>query len=236
MTLVTAEETSISRGFSPADVISMQRSTFHSLDGPSDHVNERAIQFGTTVVALSSFICKGLCHLPCVCRPRSRLSICPPTRIWFKYLTRKSSMIRCWLPVGTGWWIGAGFQFISFRQALGCSAATSTKVLRVLRSFRMSSTRDLTLAPLGTGPAVPLPSARLVQVHELGRDPTFSHRRHLMSPLRPLSAVPDAPKANIKTTSVEPSPGASLPNALRSAMVSIASSGSSNPKLQSINR
>ena len=90
MTLLTAGETSISWGPSPVDMTSMQRSTFHRLssnqairtvsvsyytlcprlDGPSDLVNERAIRFDTTAVALSHYICKGFCPPPCVCRPR----------------------------------------------------------------------------------------------------------------------------------------------------------------------
>ena len=84
MTLLTEEEISASWGPLLADMTSMQRSTYHrpsssqatqtasvscytlflSLDGPSDHVNERAVQFDTTVVALSNCVCKGLCHLP----------------------------------------------------------------------------------------------------------------------------------------------------------------------------
>ena len=93
MNISTAEETSISWGPSTVDMTSIQRSIFYRLfssqairtasvsdytlcprlDGQFDHVNERAIQFGTTVVALSNSIYKGLCPLPCLCRPRTRL-------------------------------------------------------------------------------------------------------------------------------------------------------------------
>ena len=93
MTLFTAVETSISWGLSPIDTISMQRSTSHGLfshqvirtvsvsyctlcprlDGPSDHVNERAIRSDTIAVTLSNYICRGFYPLPCVYRPRSRL-------------------------------------------------------------------------------------------------------------------------------------------------------------------
>ena len=80
--------------------------------------------------------------------PKEITAVYPTTRISFRSLNMLSPLFRCWLPVGTGWWIVAGFQVIPFRHALGCSAATCTKFFRVLRSFRMSITRDLNLAPL----------------------------------------------------------------------------------------
>ena len=75
MTLLTAGITLVSWGPSPADTTSMQRSTFHKpssnqairivsvscctlcprLDGPSDHVNERAIRSGKTVATLLKY-------------------------------------------------------------------------------------------------------------------------------------------------------------------------------------
>ena len=66
--------------------------------------------------------------------------------------------------------------------------------------------------------------------------PDISPRRHLISRFRPLSAVPDSPKANINTTSVRRFPRPSRPNALRSATTNIASPGSSRVKSQSISR
>ena len=66
--------------------------------------------------------------------------------------------------------------------------------------------------------------------------PDISPRRNLISRFRPLSAVPDSPKANINTTSVGRFPRPSRPNALRSATTNIASPGSSRVKSQSISR
>ena len=93
MTLLTAGGTSVSWFPSPVDTTSMQRPTFYKfssnqairivsvscctlcprLDGPSDHVNERAIRSSITVVTLLNFTFKGLCLLPCVYRQRFRL-------------------------------------------------------------------------------------------------------------------------------------------------------------------
>ena len=93
MTLLTAEGTLVSWGPSPVDTTSMQRSTFHKpssnqairiisvscctlcprLDGPSDHVNEKVIRSGITVVTLLNYTCKGPRPLPCVYRLRFRL-------------------------------------------------------------------------------------------------------------------------------------------------------------------
>ena len=92
MTLLTAEGTLVSWDPSPVDTTSVQRSTFHThssnqairivsvscftlcprLDGPSDHVNERAIRSGITVAILLNYTCKGPCSLPCVYRLRFR--------------------------------------------------------------------------------------------------------------------------------------------------------------------
>ena len=77
-------------GPSLVDTTSMQRSTFHKLssnqairivsascctvcprlDGPSDHMNERAGRSESTIVTLLNYICKGLCPLSCVYRLR----------------------------------------------------------------------------------------------------------------------------------------------------------------------
>ena len=93
MTLLTAEGTLVSWGPSPVDTTSMQRSTFHKpssnqasriisvscctlcprLDGPSNHVNEKVIWSGITVVTLLNYYCKGPRPLPCVYRLRFRL-------------------------------------------------------------------------------------------------------------------------------------------------------------------
>ena len=93
MTLLTAGEALVSWGPSPVDTKSMQRSTFHKLsfnqairivsvscctlcprlDDPSDHMNERAIRSGITVVTLFNYTCKGPRPLPCVYRLRFRL-------------------------------------------------------------------------------------------------------------------------------------------------------------------
>ena len=93
MTLLTAGGTLVSWGASPVDTTSMQRSTFHKpssnqairtvsvscctlrprLDGPSDHLNERSIRSGITVVTLLNHTCKEHCPLPCVYRLRFRL-------------------------------------------------------------------------------------------------------------------------------------------------------------------
>ena len=81
MILLTAGGILVSWGLSPVDTTSMQRSTFHKpssnqairivsvsrctlcrrLDGPSGHVNARAIRSGITVVTLSNCTCKGPC-------------------------------------------------------------------------------------------------------------------------------------------------------------------------------
>ena len=93
MTLLTVGGTLVSWDPSPSDKTDMPRSTSHKpsstpaiqiifvscctlcprLDGPSDHVNERAILSGTTVVTLSNCICKGSCPPLCVYRPRFQL-------------------------------------------------------------------------------------------------------------------------------------------------------------------
>ena len=93
MTLLTAGGTSVSWIPSPVDTTSMQRSIFHKLfsnqairivsgscctlcpglDGPTDHVNEKTIRSGTTVVTLLNYISKGFCPLPCAYRLRFRL-------------------------------------------------------------------------------------------------------------------------------------------------------------------
>ena len=93
MILLTAEGILVSWGILPVDTTSMQKSTFHKpfsnqairivsvscctlcplLDDPSDHVNERAIQSGTTVVTLSNCTCKGPCPPLFAYRLRFRL-------------------------------------------------------------------------------------------------------------------------------------------------------------------
>ena len=92
MTLLTDEGVLVSWGPSPVDKTSMQKSTFHKpssnqairivsvpcctlcprLDGPFDHVNEREIRSGITLVTLLNYTCKGPCPLPCVYRLRFR--------------------------------------------------------------------------------------------------------------------------------------------------------------------
>ena len=93
MNRLTAGGTLVSWGPSPVNTTSIQGSTFpkpssnHAirilsvscctlcprLDGPSDHVNERAIRSGITVVTLLNYTYKGPCPLPCVYRQRFRL-------------------------------------------------------------------------------------------------------------------------------------------------------------------
>ena len=93
MILLTAEGILASWGLLPVYTTSMQRSTFHKLfsnqairivsvscctfclllDGPSNHVNGRSIQSGTTVVTLSNCTCKRPCPPFSVYRLRFRL-------------------------------------------------------------------------------------------------------------------------------------------------------------------
>ena len=66
--------------------------------------------------------------------------------------------------------------------------------------------------------------------------PDISPRRHLNNRLRPLSAVPDSPKASISNISVGRVRWPSRPNALRSETTNMANPGSSCAKSQSISR
>ena len=107
----TAGGTLVSWDPSPVDMTGIQRSTSYKpsstqairivsvscctlcprLDGPSDHVNERAIRSGRTVVTLWNGICKGPCPPLYVYRPRFRL--CSGTKN-LSFLDRTAS--RCY--------------------------------------------------------------------------------------------------------------------------------------------
>ena len=116
MILLTAEGILVSWGLLPVDTTSMRRSTFHKpfsneairivtvsccilcprLDGPSGHVNERAIRSGKTVVTLSNCTCNGPCPPLYVYRLRFRLCS-GTTNIFFSCRTASRSY-SCLLP------------------------------------------------------------------------------------------------------------------------------------------
>ena len=117
MTLLTAGGILVSSGLSPVDTTNMQRSTFHKpssnqairivsvscctlcprLDGPSGHVNERAIRSGITVVTLSNCTCKGPC--PPIYVYRLRFRLCSGTKKNLFFLGRTASRsYSCLLP------------------------------------------------------------------------------------------------------------------------------------------
>ena len=116
MILLTAEGILVSWGLSPVDTTSMQRITFHKpssnqairivsvscctlcpcLDGPSGHVNERAIRSGITVVTLLNCIYKGPC--PPLYVYRLRFRPCSGTTSRFSSVRIASRSCSCLLP------------------------------------------------------------------------------------------------------------------------------------------
>ena len=112
---MTAGGIANSCGPSLVDTTIMQQSTFHEpssnqairivsvscctlcprLDGPSDHVTEKAIRSGITVVTLLNGTCKGPCPIPCAYRLRFRL--CSDTTNVFSSGRTASRSYSCFL-------------------------------------------------------------------------------------------------------------------------------------------